>query len=760
MEDSRDWMSESSRSSSDDQHLRLPRTPDNMNGRLPRLKDLNPLRMLHSNISYQMLPSSESRSVSPMSLRTMAQRWSEKGGSSVTSPSPSNINPFENRRRCGLPRMSPSKALTFTVTGLILLALLVSGGVRHYRQHGPPGDAPAVLPPAPSAPYPWESFHRLNGFYNGIRTLVSASEHTPDNRWATEQPPPMLAQTGNYEKKKMPPMEPETYNPYPDFSSSEYLAQHHPVHACYLDEAETIAAPDIYAYPGVPQHMTDPFYGSHETLGLNDNVCFDRFGRLGPYGYGYSVSQGGLGIGESTERTGSEAVYAKSGYVNYENVDWGMAQKRCYEKNKARFETNSTSGLKPIKRHAYILRTWTGYKYDDHQMLSLRAMINELSLKSGGEYDVHFLVHVKDNSIPIWADAGVYRKTLEDNVPREFWNISTLWSEQQMTMYYPEPFEGNFYNDAGSSIHGVYRSAHFALQWFSQQHQEYDFFWNWEMDMRLTGHYWEFNNAIGEWGRKQPRKGLWERSSRFYMPQLHGTWENFTEQVAFETQAPEDHVWGPVQDFERDIEDILTPPAANYPPHSYEADNYSWGVGEDADLLVFNPIFDPATTNWVFREDVTGWNNSRAVPPRRAAIITVARLSRGLLATMHEETFRLKHTMFPEMWPPSMALHHGYKAAYVPHPVYFDRDWDLEHMDQALNRPPTREDSPFGFGEHNLLGSSFYYNAGFSAALWRRWLGQWENGEGGRAQEESGTGRMCLRSTLFHPIKHENGPLD
>ena len=118
----------------------------------------------------------------------------------------------------------------------------------------------------------------------------------------------------------------------------------------------------------------------------------------------------------------------------------------------------------------------------------------------------------------------------------------------------------------------------------------------------------------------------------------------------------------------------------------------------------------------------------------------------------------MKHTMFPEMWPAAICMHHGLKAVYAPHPVYFDRDWEVGHMNDVFNYPAETWASPFGWGEHNLLGSSFYYNSGFSGALWRRWLGQWENGEGGRGQEEEGTGRMCLRGILHHPVKHEVGP--
>ena len=81
-------------------------------------------------------------------------------------------------------------------------------------------------------------------------------------------------------------------------------------------------------------------------------------------------------------------------------------------------------------------------------------------------------------------------------------------------------------------------------------------------------------------------------------------------------------------------------------------------------------------------------------------------------------------------------------------------------MDQTFNHPKKPFDSPFGGGEHNLLGSSFYYNSGFAGALWRRWFGYRESGEGGTKAEVQGSGRLCIRSTLFHPIKKERGPAE
>ncbi|KAI1106632.1 hypothetical protein F4804DRAFT_300008 [Jackrogersella minutella] len=706
-------------------------------GRLKNAFSLIPsLRLPGSKSAYEELPSHDmSHASSPLDESPiMSDSW-RKG---ISTP----------RRRLGfLFRASPRRLVIVTLTVFFSLVLIAMGSFRARKYYAEKDKADGRIP------YHWENYPRLDGFYNGLRSLVNYTDWVPEQQAASKT---------QIKIHKAPPFDPVLVNPYSDFTSDEYLEDHQPVQRCYLDDNEKYPAPDIFAYPGIPAGMTAPYWGSYENLGIAPDRCWERFGRFGPYGYSYNPSEGGLGLSNNSARAGAEKVEEMFTKIDYRNVNWGKAQQKCFEKNEKRFnpETtwdNGTTGQKAVKRSAYVLRTFTGYQYTDIQLLSLRAMINELSLKSGGEYDVHLLVQVKDDTIPIFASKEVYTQTLRDNVPEEFWGIATLWSEQQMRSYYPGPFraEDNVENHSKSDIHGVYRSAHFALQWFSQQHQEYDFIWNWEMDIRYTGHYYEFHNGVAKWAAEQPRKLLWERSSRFWIPGAHGPWTKFSELVERETaERKETPVWGPV-DFPTSGARIPSP-KENTPPTSIEDDNYEWGVGEDADLIVFDPLFDPAKTNWVFRNDVSGYNTSLETPPRRVAIITVARLSRELLNTMHQETFRMQRTMFPEMWPPSVALHHGYKAVYAPHPVSFDRKWPLDVMDKTFNYPPAPHDSPFGWGEHNMQGGSFYYNAGFSGALWRRWLGAKENGEGGRKAEQSRSDRMCLRGMLFHPIKHES----
>ena len=59
----------------------------------------------------------------------------------------------------------------------------------------------------------------------------------------------------------------------------------------------------------------------------------------------------------------------------------------------------------------------------------------------------------------------------------------------------------------------------------------------------------------------------------------------------------------------------------------------------------------------------------------------------------------------------------------------------------------------FGEREHNFRGTTWFYSAGFSPDLWRRWLGIKVDGVGGELFELSGEGRLCLPPMLLHPVK-------
>ena len=414
-------------------------------------------------------------------------------------------------------------------------------------------------------------------------------------------------------------------------------------------------------------------------LGLPADKCFDRFGRFGPYGFGYDSSAGGSGVGINTEKWGSEDVWGPNGQIDYQAIDemeglkWGRVQNQCYEENKIRFETNasiSQPGLSKsiLPRTAVVIRSWTGFEWNNQTILNFRAMINELSLNSGGEYTVHILLHVKDLAIPIWADEKIYQEVIQYTVPEEFWDIVTLWSEKYMEVIYTTPFGAPFENPSGSGIHGSYRSLHMPLQWFAHQHPEYEYFWNLEMDMRYTGHYYELLDRISQWSKEQPRAGLWERSAKYYIPALHGSWDDFTKLVESENKENEytsfnrKKYWlGQPLDFPG--RQWLKGEVGNRPPScSGESNSSLCGVGEEADLITLNPIFDPLNSGWVLANDITGYNTSLPIPPRRNVIVAAGRLSKKLLNIMHQEMIQFGHSAFTEMFPPTIALHHGLKA--------------------------------------------------------------------------------------------------
>lgn len=693
---------------------------------------------------------------------------------------------------------------------------------------------------APPPPPVWESFPFLKRYHGGIRTLISRDKNQREYPKKEDIDPDLPAggdlEKGSVKEKraeggKIPPS--DLFNPFPDYHSLAYVDEYGPVETCYLDANNTIQVPPLQAYRGVTEGMPDNVMGSYELLGLRNDVCFERFGRLGPYGLGYSRKYGGTGAAMEGDREGIEKVWEKHPEVDYREVKWGEALDRCMDKNKFRFKPlikgrnhffqtmamkgpdsegpDATSGditkveeeakstangtipqqpkaehKKLLPRTAVLLRTWDDYEYDEEDVLALRALISELSLQSGGEYVVHFLIHVKDNDKQIWADDKVYQQVLKDSLPAEFEGMGTLWSERQMSLIYGGLEESN-YRDR--NVHGAYRSTFMPVTYFAHQHPEFEYFWHWEMDVRYTGHYYHLFKQVAQWADKQPRKGLWERSSRFYVPEVHGSWEDFSQMVRVqtehgtnsqankwsshlppnpampeqETRKPEKPIWGPEPplDFpEIEIDEAVKPPT------TYTEDKYTWGVGEAADLIVFNPLFDPDNTNWILNNDVTGYNRSRGFPPRRTAINTAGRLSRRLLETMHREQAIYRHTMFSEMWPASCALHHGLKAVYVPHPVFIDRKWPVQYLAAIYNNGRNGASGGARLSvfsderQHNFLGTTWYYHAGHAPNMWKRWLGYKVDGDGGEEEELAGEGRMCLPAMLLHPVKHVDLVLD
>ncbi|CAK7206390.1 hypothetical protein SEUCBS139899_009182 [Sporothrix eucalyptigena] len=803
----------------------------------------------------------------------------------------------------------PNKIIRYLCTALVMTIIVFIITLIRASQLENRRIANGLVDKGPTPPPAWESFDFLTRYYGGVRNLVPLKDNVPQypreedeqpyeavNDTSADAPAPKVhlhaaaaaaAAAFHKDKAPLPPSAAfDKYEGYVMAGDKDHITP------CFIDNAKTVSIPPLRYFNGRPNGFPQNIMGSYELLSLPEDICFERFGRFGPYGYGYSVRKGGLGIGEYGEREGADAVWDGVNRVDYRKVDWSQVQQRCYNANIRRFKLADTrhapvNGLyvsgastgadsapinhvprdapaeeptdepvadsepapsdvpqdvpepasnssasapatpaTPVEpptpadpsptgelhRTAVVIRCWDEFVWREEDIMNMRSIITELSLASGGRYDVHLLVQVKnDAKYPIWADDEAYRNKINEVIPEEFRGIVTLWTETQMLSLY-QGIHDLYTRGPGLPVHGVYRGLQMAMQHFAYNHPEYAFFWQWEMDIRYTGHHLDLFTKMENWAREQPRKGLWERNSRFYIPSVHGSWDDFRQMSRVQTEAGfasadniwdgipgggpdggkkksssgEQTVWGPVRP--ADPNDWFEPQNDPVPPTTYERDHYNWGVGEEADLITLNPIFDPEGTTWLLADDITGYNQTAEKlsgqnsgnPQRRAQIITASRMSRRMLHTMHRETAFKKHHAFSEMWPATAALQHGYKAVYVPHPVYVDREWPTQYMARTFNGGRNGASggsrySVFGQREHNFLGLTWYYNAGFSPNLYRRWLGLKVNHDGGAEFEENadvtrndstvsnmrgGEGRMCLPAMLLHPIKNIELPVE
>ncbi|KAI6781685.1 uncharacterized protein J7T54_003951 [Emericellopsis cladophorae] len=573
---------------------------------------------------------------------------------------------------------------------------------------------------------------------------------------------------------------PVRFNPFPDYNSDAWKASKRaPYVPCYGATGELVE--DLLVFKGTPQDFPAPKLGSYDKLGLDENLCWERETRLGPYGFTKQM-----------KKVGGEFVP-----VDWDNVNWGDLQRRCVHKNAKRYDLNKSrknpylnaysetaksddkivardssslqteaevpevngraladfddaddtaddNDVVPEKRTAVLLRAYTGKDYTENDKQFIRAMVNELSLKSGGEYEVFLLVHVKDKELRIFNDPETYQAVLHDNVPPEFHGMTVLWNDEVVWNIYTE-----LKDEQERSVH---TAQWLSVQKFSHDHPQFDFIWNWEMDFRFTGHHYDILNRLSDFSAAQPRKGLWERNERWYIPEYHGDYDT-TFRQDIEERYGNDTVWGPL-----DLS-FINPVGPKPPVKSPSDDNYEWGVGEDADVITLGPIFNPINSNWIISKHVWGYtdaNHHSWDVPRRTTIVTHSRVSKRLLDIMHVENMRGNHVA-SEMTPQTVALHHGFKAVFAPHPIFMDRDWDGEFLNKWFNPGEKGESggygSPMGWGrERRYQGTTWYYRAEPPNRLFNNWMGWVDTKIGGKRWEQK-HGRPCLPSIMLHPVK-------
>ncbi|KAI1176950.1 hypothetical protein F4777DRAFT_230584 [Nemania sp. FL0916] len=791
----------------------------------------------------------------------------ETGTSRQTSSTSSHAVPILAKPRLPLPRgpgrphlyRLPNKVIRYLCFGLVSFMVLLILTLARASHNENRAFAEGRIGKKPPPPRIWESYPYLTRYYGGLRNLVPAAQNSPEYPRAEDEVP--LDKLGFAQGVQKPESVKGQKREIP--SSKEFAA--HPqsvfktmpttLEECFLDMEKKVRVPPVRYFDGRPNGFPEAVLGSSELFGVPQDLCFERYGRYGPYGFGYSARSGGLGTGQRGDTEGFESTWDKVPRVDWKSMDWAEVQRQCYKTNAAHYKplpakqpaptgffidegipakthsarditpddplppsdtsVKSDESVKPttnkeadqakgnvLPRTAVVVRCWDEFLWREEDVMNMRSLITELVLASGSRYDVHLLVQVKNDAAnPIWADLDTYKRRIEQAIPAEFRGIVTLWTETQMLAVYQGIFD-LWTRGPDLPVHGVYRGLQMAMQYFAYQHPEYDYFWQWEMDIRYTGHYYDLFSKMEKWAKEQPRKGIWERNGRFYIPSVHGSWEDFKQMSRVQTEmgtkgadniwdsvpgAGKDQakrgdkpIWGPERP--KDSKDWFDADSDPVPPTTYDKDKYVWGVGEEADYITMNPMFDPDHTTWLLADDITGYNEAdgNGKPPRRANIITASRMSRRLLLTMHKETAFLKHHAFPEMWPGTVALQHGFKAVYVPHPVYVDREWPTEVLAQTLNNGKNgaaggSRTSVFGDREHNLEGLTWFYRSALSPALYRRWLGLSVDGVGGEEFElivdesknstsvqdmRGGEGRMCLPPMLLHPVKDIELPVE
>ena len=271
------------------------------------------------------------------------------------------------------------------------------------------------------------------------------------------------------------------------------------------------------------------------------------------------------------------------------------------------------------------------------------------------------------------------------------------------------------------------------LQLLSLLRPEIEHFWQVAIDVRYTGHHYHHLETISAWAKQQPRKYLWERASRYYIPHVHGNWTNFMEAVANQTSqatkqvddgesSGKGGVWGPQRT--KGIDPVGPRP----PTESSENDNYEWGVGEDADMINLAPVFNPQGTSYVFKDKVEHYPEGNRTPRRATGTTSMIRFSKRLLRAMHHGQMTSGFYMSPEMYPQSTALHHGLKLVAFPLPIYLDFAKSPENMNAAfnaaegrtvLNNPPIHD----GTWHRMTYWASIDEKTTYPDELYKRWLG-------------------------------------
>ncbi|KAG6026031.1 hypothetical protein E4U41_001376 [Claviceps citrina] len=506
-----------------------------------------------------------------------------------------------------------------------------------------------------------------------------------------------------------------------------------------------------------------PGIGSHRELGA-EQTWMTAEGRYGPYGF--------RGITHGVNRS----------RVDWDGVNWGYLQNECLARNKLRFPGPSPSwnlstdarlswknrsaidtrldpaSVKATGRTMLLIRAWSGYVYKPEDLWNIRSLIVEAGLRTGGEYVVVLYVHVQEREKNIFASSENYDAAFEAaGIPPELRSIAVLWDENLLSSWYDKLQE-----------HRTMFQVNQPVQLFALHYPDFDHYWQVEMDERFLGDAGKYLDAVSAFARAEPRKQALERATFTFHEDTYGTYRNLTARVDAVNHG-RSRAWGPVR-----IPDI-TPLGPTPPVRHAQHENFTWGVGEDADVLVSSFCADAVqTTTWVFRDWIQGEFARGKDTPRWFCPPAIMRGSRKLLLAVHQAQHDKGLGLPSEATLPSWALWHGFKLSYPPQPAYMRRhepefrdygdDWTRDPAtwlngtvtpwfgnSTDRSRDGLAHGDPQSFAD---LGMSFWWTSDYPRTVFDVWLA------GSVAQDQQMPGVLAVRegrvyapNMVMHPVK-------
>lgn len=283
---------------------------------------------------------------------------------------------------------------------------------------------------------PGTVFPRDDRFYLG-GTLSLTSAHSTDSSHPT----------------------PSIYDPYPAYNSRQWRKKYHgQFEPCMgprgRDLDRTRAEDMVLVYKGKQAGFPESRFGSYEAMGLDGDVCTARYSRYGAYGF---------------DEDSDEYIpgFIRPPLSSWFEDDWHDLQCRCFDRNTDRYkpgsmmnstrqqplslelreppressESESASGVKKYQpRSAVLIRAWHSMAWTPNHLQYLRALIMELSLHSGAEYEVFLLIHVKDDELPIFSDTNTIEQ-LRKFVSAEFRKMALFFNSKLLEAWYPKIVE-------------------------------------------------------------------------------------------------------------------------------------------------------------------------------------------------------------------------------------------------------------------------------------------------------------------------------